>query len=75
MAKVVITIEDTLDGRVKTTSEPSVETLMKGHQNWNLEISPAQGYALSALTHLIKKSRELQDAQKHVLTLPKVLKP
>lgn len=56
MAKVVITIEDAPENKVKVTAEPSFETMMKIQVSGG-ELTSAQGYAALALNEIRKESK------------------
>lgn len=57
MAKIVITIEDTPRGTVKTHVDPSYELMMKITVNSN-DLTPAHVYALAAINAMRKMSKE-----------------
>lgn len=58
MAKVIITIEDLPNGKVKTTFEPSIESLIKktvsGH-----DYTSAEGYAMFVQRQIREISKKL----------------
>jgi hypothetical protein len=70
MAKVTVTFEDLPNGKVKVVSDPSVETFFKidisGHA-----LTSAQGYALSAINHIHKASKD-KDTSLNI-KMPKVV--
>jgi hypothetical protein len=58
MAKIVITIEDAPDGRVKMVSDPSFETMMKMDLSGE-KMTPAIGYAFCAINAIRKASKKI----------------
>lgn len=56
MAKIVITIEDLPNGKVKTSCNPNFETMIKMHVSGN-NLTAAHGYALSALNKIVEESK------------------
>lgn len=68
MAKVVITIEDTLDGKVKVVAEPNFETMMHMDLSGN-KLTSAHGIAFFTLNTLWKEMKH-RDPTK--LLVPKV---
>lgn len=60
MAIITITIEDSQDGKVKTTFEPSIEIISKMINSGN-DITSAHGYALVAANAIIKSSKDEKD--------------
>lgn len=57
MAKVTITIEDLVDGKVRTVCDPNFETMIKMQMSGN-DLTAAHGYALKALNAIIRSSKE-----------------
>lgn len=56
MAKVTITLEDSPDGKVKTTVEPNFSTMMKMNQS-GAGLTSAHAYALFALRMISEESK------------------
>lgn len=56
MAKITLTFEDVGEG-VKVTAEPTFETMMKMNMSGET-ITAAHGYALSAINHIRKISKD-----------------
>lgn len=56
MAKIILTIEDGPGGKVRVTSNPSFETLMKKHRSGH-ELTSADGYALRAINAIMAESK------------------
>lgn len=56
MAKIIIEIEDKLDGRVLTKCTPNFETMMMMEVSGN-SLTPAHGYALTALNAIIRENK------------------
>lgn len=70
MAKIEIVIEDTGDGKVKVTSNPSMETMIKmdisGHK-----LSSAHGYAYACLNEIRRISKSSDPTNK--IIIPRLL--
>lgn len=58
MARITITIEDTLDGHVTVRAEPNFETMMKMEDSGH-KLTSAHGYALHALNQIRARSKEV----------------
>ena len=56
MAKVVITIEDLPNGKVRTVCEPNFETMMKMKMSGG-ELTSAHGYAFQCLNAIREESK------------------
>lgn len=56
MAKVVITIEDMPDGKVKVVSDPNFETMMVMHDSGH-PLTAANGYAFTALNAIRNEAK------------------
>lgn len=69
MAKITLSFEDT-DGRVKVTSEPSFETMMKMNMSGE-SLTSAHGYALAAINHIKKLSHD-KDQPSTIIKVPQV---
>lgn len=67
MAKIVITVEDKLDGNVEIKCEPTFETMAmminSGHKS-----TPAHGYALA----MIHTARDVSKANKIPILIPRL---
>lgn len=57
MSKVVITLEDIGDNKVKVVCEPTFETMAFMVNSGN-QLTAAQGYALAAINAIRKAARE-----------------
>jgi len=69
MNTVIIEIQDLPDGKVKVTSNPTMETMIKMQVSGN-ELSSAHGYAYACLNQIRKISKS-QDTS-HKLYIPKL---
>lgn len=67
MAKVTITFEDKVNGGVKVEATPSVEIMLQ-MVNSGADLTPAQGYAFTALNAVRKAGRENAG---HKILMPK----
>ena len=56
MAKVIITIEDLPNDKVKTTCSPSFETMMRMHLS-GTRLTAAHGYALAAINKIVEEAK------------------
>lgn len=66
VAIVTITLEDREDGKIKMTSDPQL-TVLKENASKNRMMTPAVAYAMTAISAIIRRHREL-DGQRAVLT-------
>lgn len=69
MAKVVITIEDQVDGTVKFESNPNFTTMMKMHQS-GAKLTGAHGLAISCMNNILREKQLRR--KKSQITIPKV---
>lgn len=67
MAKITITIEDQ-DGKVKVTTDPTVEKMMLMAKAGALDSS--HGYAFAALNAIRKESKS---QEKHKIIIPRII--
>lgn len=58
MAKIVITVEDKLDGGVSVVSDPNFDTMMRGKVSGQLDLTAAHGYAICALNAILEASKK-----------------
>jgi hypothetical protein len=70
MARIVITIEDTPDGKVKTVADPNFETMMQMNASGH-KLTSAHGYAIRALNAMVEASKEPGD---HRIIIPKLIR-
>ncbi|OPX89076.1 MAG: hypothetical protein A4E53_01684 [Pelotomaculum sp. PtaB.Bin104] len=57
MAKIVITIEDLPNGKVKTSCDPNFDTMIRMHIS-GTPFTAAHGYALAALNKIVEESKK-----------------
>lgn len=74
MAKIKITIEDLEGGGVECICTPSVEELLKKHNNTEDGLSSAEAYAVFVLNKLRDASKD-QEALKDGILIPGYLRP
>lgn len=70
MAKITITITDLPEGGVSTVADPNFETIMKMAVSGE-NLTSAHAYAISALRHILGKSKELNEKDK-LIKIPKL---
>jgi len=76
VSKIVITIQDEENGRVRVDSKPHMQILAKIARGGDL--TAAEGYALGALAKIIKDSRdnlraEMADKESRGLLTPRLV--
>jgi hypothetical protein len=67
LAKVEIIIEDLPDGKVKITSNPTMETMIKMEISGSRELTSAHGYAYACLNEIRKLSKSLDPTNKLII--------
>lgn len=72
MAKVIITIEDIGQGKVKFASSPSFEMMCKMTVSGE-ELTSAHGYALKAINVMYKAAKERQSSKIDIV-IPRVFR-
>jgi hypothetical protein len=71
VAKIVLTIEDVVGGKVRVVSEPSFESMMKMNASGE-DLTAAHGYALVAINQIRRVAKE-QDSST-LIKIPRLTK-